>query len=132
MIKVDLTQTDSTGFPPDRMTRRTRRAVRQVLLNLAAGFDNPSGRRFPLCSIRTEQNSWCILGGRSETVSLTVMVHLQTTSLTSISVLIEQPLEISEPEDSDSERDLYFEVLELQPIRLSLSFERTDRLSGEK
>jgi len=27
---------------------------------------------------------------------------------------------------------LYFEVLELQPIRLALSFERTDRVSGEK
>jgi vacuolar protein sorting-associated protein 13A/C len=47
-------------------------------------------------------------------------------------VLIEQPVEIPEPEDLPSERDLYFEVLELQPIRLSLSFERTDRLSGEK
>lgn len=53
-------------------------------------------------------------------------------SLTSISALIEQPSEIPEPDDLPSERDLYFEVLELQPIRLSLSFERTDRLSGEK
>jgi vacuolar protein sorting-associated protein 13A/C len=53
-------------------------------------------------------------------------------SLTSISVLIEQSAEISEPEDLTSERDLYFELLELQPIRLSLSFERTDRLNGEK
>ena len=53
-------------------------------------------------------------------------------SLTSISALIEQSAEISEPEDLTSERDLYFELLELQPIRLSLSFERTDRLSGEK
>jgi vacuolar protein sorting-associated protein 13A/C len=56
----------------------------------------------------------------------------QTTHLTSISVLIERSVEISEPEDLPSERDLYFELLELQPIRLSLSFERTDRLSGEK
>jgi vacuolar protein sorting-associated protein 13A/C len=54
------------------------------------------------------------------------------TSLISFSVLIEQPVEIPEPEDLPSERELYFEVLELQPIRLSLSFERTDRLSGEK
>ena len=54
------------------------------------------------------------------------------TSLISFSVLIEQPVEVPEPEDLPSERDLYFEVLELQPIRLSLSFERTDRLSGEK
>ena len=54
------------------------------------------------------------------------------TSLISFSVLIEEPVEIPEPEDLPSERELYFEVLELQPIRLSLSFERTDRLSGEK
>ncbi|KAI9512588.1 hypothetical protein F5148DRAFT_973480 [Russula earlei] len=47
-------------------------------------------------------------------------------------ILIAQPVEILEPEDIPSERDLYFEVLELQPISLSLSFERTDRLSGEK
>ena len=60
------------------------------------------------------------------------MVDSQTTHLTSISVLIERSVEISEPEDLPSERDLYFELLELQPIRLSLSFERTDRLSGEK
>jgi vacuolar protein sorting-associated protein 13A/C len=53
-------------------------------------------------------------------------------ALTSISVLIEQSVEILEPEDLASERDLYFEILELQPIRLSLSFERIDRLSGEK
>jgi vacuolar protein sorting-associated protein 13A/C len=47
-------------------------------------------------------------------------------------VLIEQPVEIPEPEDLASENNLYFEVLELQPIRLSLSFERTDRVSGEE
>ncbi|KAI9460579.1 hypothetical protein BJY52DRAFT_1117906 [Lactarius psammicola] len=47
-------------------------------------------------------------------------------------VLIEQPVDIPEPEDLASENNLYFEVLELQPIRLSLSFERTDRVSGEE
>lgn len=47
-------------------------------------------------------------------------------------ILIEQPVEIPEPEDLASEQNLYFEVLELQPIRLSLSFERTDRVSGEE
>jgi vacuolar protein sorting-associated protein 13A/C len=54
------------------------------------------------------------------------------TALTAISVLIEQPTDIPEPEDMASEHNLYFEVLELQPIRLSLSFERTDRVSGEE
>jgi vacuolar protein sorting-associated protein 13A/C len=53
-------------------------------------------------------------------------------TLTAISILIEQPSDIPEPEDVASEHNLYFEVLELQPIRLSLSFERTDRVSGEE
>jgi len=52
--------------------------------------------------------------------------------LNPISVLIAHPVEISEPEDIPSERNLYFEVLELQPISLSLSFERTERPGGEK
>lgn len=55
-----------------------------------------------------------------------------TTRLTATSVLIERPTDIPEPEDVASEHNLYFEVLELQPIRLSLSFERTDRVSGEE
>jgi hypothetical protein len=61
-----------------------------------------------------------------------IVSRLADDPLTSISVLIEQSVELSEPEDLPTERDLYFELLELQPIRLSLSFERTDRLSGEK
>jgi vacuolar protein sorting-associated protein 13A/C len=43
--------TKCTGFPPDRTSSRTRCAVRQVLLDPAASFDDPSGRRFPLCGI---------------------------------------------------------------------------------
>ena len=40
-----------TGFPSDHTSCRTRCAVRQVLLNPAAGFDYPSGRGLPLCNI---------------------------------------------------------------------------------
>jgi len=58
------------GFLRDFASYRARCIVREVLLDLAAGFDDPSGRGFPLCSIRTEQNSWRLLGGRAETVSL--------------------------------------------------------------
>jgi vacuolar protein sorting-associated protein 13A/C len=43
--------TKRTGFRPDRTSSRTRCAVRQVLLDPAASFDDPSGRGFPLCSI---------------------------------------------------------------------------------
>ncbi|KAI0068196.1 hypothetical protein BV25DRAFT_1793389 [Artomyces pyxidatus] len=47
-------------------------------------------------------------------------------------VLIEHAEDIPEPEDTSSGQDLYFEVIELQPIRLSLSFMRTERVSGEE
>ncbi|KAI0094888.1 vacuolar protein sorting-associated protein 13 [Irpex rosettiformis] len=47
-------------------------------------------------------------------------------------VLIQQPEEIPEPDGSTDAGDLYFEVLELQPIKLSLSFMRTERVSSEE
>ncbi|KAI0047829.1 hypothetical protein FA95DRAFT_1589004 [Auriscalpium vulgare] len=47
-------------------------------------------------------------------------------------VLIEQADDIPEPVDTESGPDLYFEVLELQPIRLALSFMRAERVSGEE
>jgi vacuolar protein sorting-associated protein 13A/C len=43
--------TKRTGSFTDRTSSRTRCAVRQVLLNPVAGFDDPSGRGFPLCGI---------------------------------------------------------------------------------
>ncbi|TFY54315.1 hypothetical protein EVJ58_g8935 [Rhodofomes roseus] len=46
-------------------------------------------------------------------------------------VLIPFPEDIKEPELTTSGQDLYFEVLELQPIRLAISFMRTERLSSE-
>ncbi|EIM83408.1 uncharacterized protein STEHIDRAFT_170692 [Stereum hirsutum FP-91666 SS1] len=45
-------------------------------------------------------------------------------------VLIEHPEEIPEPHTAASSEQVYFEVLELQPIRLALSFMRTERMSG--
>ena len=47
------------------------------------------------------------------------------------SLLIQQTEDIPEPHDIPVGQDVYFEILELQPIRLSLSFMRTDRVSGE-
>ncbi|KAA1471483.1 DUF1162-domain-containing protein [Dentipellis sp. KUC8613] len=47
-------------------------------------------------------------------------------------ILIPNGEEIPEPEDTMSGPELYFEVLELQPIRLALSFMRTERVSGEE
>ena len=49
-----------------------------------------------------------------------------------VSVLLEYPEEIPEPRASARGQDLYFEVLELQPIKLSISFMRTERVSGEE
>jgi vacuolar protein sorting-associated protein 13A/C len=48
------------------------------------------------------------------------------------SILVQNPEEIPEPKDTAVGQDLYFEVLELQPIKLSLSFMRTERVSSEE
>jgi len=48
------------------------------------------------------------------------------------SVLIEHPQDIPEPKEAAAGRDLYFEVLELQPIKLFLSFMRTERVNSEE
>jgi hypothetical protein len=49
-----------------------------------------------------------------------------------ISVLIQHPNDILEPGPTDAGQDLYFELLELQPIKLSLSFMRTERINSEE
>ncbi|KIM48205.1 hypothetical protein M413DRAFT_439924 [Hebeloma cylindrosporum] len=46
-------------------------------------------------------------------------------------VLIQFPDDINEPSMDAIGQDLYFEVLELQPIKLSLSFMRTERVNSE-
>lgn len=46
-------------------------------------------------------------------------------------ILIQSPEDIPEPQAVARGQDLYFEVLELQPIKLSISFMRTERVSGE-
>lgn len=48
------------------------------------------------------------------------------------SVLIQHPEEIPEPQAVAAGQDLYFEVLELQPIKLSLSFMRTERVNSDE
>jgi hypothetical protein len=52
--------------------------------------------------------------------------------LTLTSVLIQHPDDIPEPSPSDVGRHLYFELLELQPIKLLLSFMRTERINSEE
>ncbi|KAL6309957.1 vacuolar protein sorting-associated protein 13 [Sparassis latifolia] len=47
-------------------------------------------------------------------------------------ILIQYPDEIPEPRSITAGEDLYFEVLELQPIRLSISFMRTERVNGDE
>ncbi|KAL4070939.1 vacuolar protein sorting-associated protein 13 [Scleroderma citrinum] len=46
-------------------------------------------------------------------------------------VLIQHPDEIPEPQTTVSGQEVYFEVLELQPIQLTLSFTRTERIGSE-
>jgi hypothetical protein len=48
------------------------------------------------------------------------------------SILLQNLDSIPEPVDISTGQDLYFEVLELQPIKLSLSFMRTERVSSEE
>lgn len=48
------------------------------------------------------------------------------------SVLITQTSELIEPEAETGGSELYFEVLELQPIKFSISFMRTERVSSEE
>jgi len=48
------------------------------------------------------------------------------------SVLTEYPVTLPEPKGVQTGEDLYFEVLELQPIRLALSFMRTERVNADE
>ena len=65
--------------------------------------------------------------GRVGSTSRSAFVHV----LTSYSILIAEPDDIPEPQSSSAGENLYFEVLELQPIRLAISFMRTERLNTE-
>ncbi len=70
------------------------------------------------------------MGGRRGRVSLDPRVS--TVINMQISVLIQDADVISEPKETSAGQELYFEVLELQPIKLSLSFMRTERVSSEE
>ena len=48
------------------------------------------------------------------------------------SILIQHPEVIPDPQPTAPGRDVYFEVLQLQPIQLTLSFMRTERVSSEE
>ncbi|KIM85199.1 hypothetical protein PILCRDRAFT_817197 [Piloderma croceum F 1598] len=47
-------------------------------------------------------------------------------------ILVQHPEDIPEPQTVAAGQDLYFEVLELQPIKLSLSFMRTERVNSDE
>jgi vacuolar protein sorting-associated protein 13A/C len=46
--------------------------------------------------------------------------------------LIQNPAEIPEPSSAPAGDDFYFERLELHPIKLSLSFMRTERVNSDE
>ena len=48
------------------------------------------------------------------------------------SALTQYPVGLAPPHGVQEGVDLYFEVLELQPMRLSLSFMRTERVNAEE
>lgn len=47
------------------------------------------------------------------------------------SILCDESLDIPEPKQNQSGRDVYFELLNIQPMQLDLSFVRTDRVNVE-
>ncbi|KAF4605212.1 hypothetical protein EYR40_003995 [Pleurotus pulmonarius] len=49
-----------------------------------------------------------------------------------VDILINEPTDIPEPQETAVGQVLYFEVLELQPIKLSLSFMRTGRVNSDE
>jgi len=51
--------------------------------------------------------------------------------IVSSSILLQYPEEIPEPQAAAAGEDLYFEVLELQPIKLSFSSMGTERVNSE-
>lgn len=67
--------------------------------------------------------------GQQECVCITLLICLRSVDVV-LSMLIEHPEEIPEPHTEASREQVYFEVLELQPIRLALSFMRTERMSS--
>lgn len=73
------------------------------------------------------------MGRRDTGVGLIVLViSLCIPSRFIVSVLLQNVDTIPEPVDTAVGQELYFEVLELQPIKLSLSFMRTERVSSEE
>jgi|ERR1700683_177702 vacuolar protein sorting-associated protein 13A/C len=59
-------------------------------------------------------------------------IHLLCEAHAPNSVLLQHPEDIPEPQAVAAGEDLYFEVLELQPIKLSLSFMRTERVNSDE
>ena len=47
-------------------------------------------------------------------------------------MLVPQEVDVVEPEATAGGEDYYFEVLELQPIKLTISFMRTERVSSDE
>ncbi len=60
--------------------------------------------------------------------------HIIISTLTKLlySVLIEQSNDVSEPPNTATGQYVYFEILEFQPIMLSLSFMRTERVNSDE
>lgn len=52
--------------------------------------------------------------------------------LTVLSVLIEHPKDIPEPDITSGQADVFFEALHLQPVALELSFMRTERVNVDE
>ena len=118
-------------FLVTKYLRRTRSLLREVLLNPIASTYCRSGRRLPVLSIRSYQAKGSVVGRRPRRVRRCILAH-RTAANSISSTLLQHPEEIPEPHGTTKGQDVYFEVLELQPIKLAISFMRTERVSGEE
>jgi vacuolar protein sorting-associated protein 13A/C len=48
------------------------------------------------------------------------------------SILIEHPKDIPEPDIATAQADVFFELLDIQPVSLELSFMRTDIVNSDE
>lgn len=111
--------------------RRTRRNLRQVRIGTASGDYGSAGRGLLVRGLRLDETQRRLLGGGAGKVCR----YLEYIGVVADarSVLILNAGDVPEPTGAPTEgQDIYFEVLELQPIQLSVSFMRTDRVNADE
>ena len=119
-------------FSRSMLRSRTWCLLREVLFDPPPGIDGGSGRGFSFLHLRLDKAQRSIVGRSSRRVCASNFGQRNSWANENRSILIENLEDIPEPQSVARGMDLYFEVLELQPIKLSISFMRTERISAEE